>query len=143
MRLRQCITAAILGAVLLGLCGCGALGTPLQPPNPPAKQSMLISSQGLQEWRILFTPDLNFDVQYLGHPMFSDAVLTLFTRPPHGDHWHRFYTTGKGLVEYRKWGSTFVHGENFVGQAKLVVTWMAGKKSHEGYAVYRIRDIKQ
>lgn len=143
MSLRHGITPMILGAMLLGLGGCGVFGTPSQPLAPPAKESWLIASQGLQKWRISFTPSLDFTVHYLGHPMFSNTMLTLFTRPPQGAHWHRFYTTGPGMVEYRKWGGgPSVRGEAFVGQVKLVVTWMTGKNSHEGNAVYQVRILK-
>ncbi|NMP24870.1 hypothetical protein [Sulfobacillus harzensis] len=73
----------------------------------------------------------------------SNPEFTLLTHPVHGEHWHRFYSTGQGLVTSRAWGSTLDRGERFVGQAKLVVTWMTGNHAHKGYAIYRVPDGKR
>ncbi|MCL4352251.1 MAG: hypothetical protein M1318_06340 [Firmicutes bacterium] len=140
MRPNHGFGAMILAVILLAVGGCGITNS--QPAPPPAKQSSLISSQGLQDWSITFTPDLNVNIQYLGHPMFSSARLTLFTKYIRSKHWHRFYTTGQGIIQYREWGSAFVHGESFVGEAKLVIKWVTGTHPHKGYALYQVRILK-
>ncbi len=143
MRTTRGLWAMLLGVALLASGGCGFIGSPLPSP-PAAKNSTLIDSQGLQAWRIDFFPDLSANIKYLAHPMFTDAVLTIFTQSNHEKNWHQFYTTGRGLIQYRRWGGgrQSLRGARFVGKAKVVLAWKTGTHLHRGYAVYRIRILK-
>jgi hypothetical protein len=143
MRNSRGFGAILLGVALLASGGCGLISSP-QPPLPAAKNSTLLDSQGLQAWRIDFFPDLSTSIKYLAHPMFTDAVLTVFTQSNKDTHWHQLYTTGHGLIQSRQWegGPQSLRGARFAGKAKVVLTWKTGTHPHQGYAVYRIRILK-
>lgn len=140
--MRRGVSAIILGITLLASGGCGLISSP--PPTPPsAKSSTPISSHGLQAWHLDFFPNLSINIKYLGHPMFTDAMLTIFTQSNQEKNWHQFFITEPGNIQYRQWGAepTF-HGSYFAGKAKVVLTWKTGTHPHQGYAVYRIRILK-
>lgn len=141
MHLRKTLGAMTVCIGLFATSGCGLLSTSPMSPTTVSKEAIPVSSHGLNNWRIVFTPDLNFNIRYIG-PQVANPEFTLLTKSAHGEHWHRFYTTGRGLVKCHAWGSALTGGQQFVGLAKLVVTWMTGSHAHKGYAIYRIRELK-
>ncbi len=142
MRLKRGFSMLILGVVLTVPAGCGVFSLTPETRAIPARQSIPLSSHGLKEWRLTLAPDLNFNVRYVGHHALLNPEFTLFTKSVHGQHWHQVYTTGTGMVQSRSFGTANPMNNQFVGHAKLVLTWESGKKAHNGYAVYRIRDLK-